>query len=571
MKNTKKQWIILLTLSALGLMACKNRETRYVYYDDDPKKPHKVFEVDKETGKLDGSYKEYAEDGTLWIECSYKDGRLDGLRKAKEHAYYDVIQTVEENYKDGLLNGVRKVFNGNGSPSEEESYKNGLKDGIFKSFIDDGTLISEKSYKNDMKDGSFKEFNRKGMLRKVKNYKEGALIGSLKVYNEDGQLVSEGKEHALYFTDPRDNQSYPVVSIGNQVWMSAKLNYKTNFSYCFNDDESYCSKTGRLYTWNAAKTACPAGWHLPSREEFNTLFEVIGKDDRDLFFSPNSDYSGYRNDKGFLGAGDVENRYSGFWSSTEINILDAYCVYMFSNCCDYGSSQTNFNKDVALSVLCLKDGDSRSARNVVEPKSYIGYWLGEGNMIFDVFTENGEDFIIRNVNGDLKVKFEDGILRGKNSLDMDISMTVKGDSAYYQFGENEDGSIITGYKRISKEEYDMILDEQKRRKMNSTNDEVEESNDGRSSEDIMEIVNKRTPGLEKIYNKFLEKRNGFAGKVSLKFTIAPSGEIISISIASSTTGYSEFDREIKNAVSRWTFNKVRSGNTTVTVPFTFSE
>jgi TonB family protein len=57
----------------------------------------------------------------------------------------------------------------------------------------------------------------------------------------------------------------------------------------------------------------------------------------------------------------------------------------------------------------------------------------------------------------------------------------------------------------------------------------------------------------------------------LKFTIAPSGEIISISIASSTTGYSEFDREIKNAVSRWTFNKVRSGNTTVTVPFTFSE
>lgn len=465
MKNTKKQWIILLTLSALGLMACKNRETRYVYYDDDPKKPHKVFEVDKETGKLDGSYKEYAEDGTLWIECSYKDGRLDGFRKAKEHAYYDEIETVEENYKDGLLNGVRKVFNGDGSPSKEESYKNGLKDGIFKLFVE-GTLIREESYKNDMKDGSFKEYDRKGVLRKEKNYKEGALIGSLKVYNENGQLVSEGKSHALYFTDPRDNQSYPVVSIGNQVWMSAKLNYKTNFSYCFNDDESYCAKYGRLYKWSAAKTACPAGWHLPSRAEYNALFEAIGNDDTDIFFSAQhgeDKHFGYRNDESYHyhGMGEAAR----LWSSTENYAYDAYHVYL--SCFSLEAGLYTANKSDGYAVLCLKDGDSRSARNVVEPKSYIGYWLGEGNMIFDVFTENGEDFIIRNVNGDLNVKFEDGILRGKNSLGMDISMTVKGDSAYYQFGENENGSIITGYKRISKEEYDMIFDEQRLRKSES--------------------------------------------------------------------------------------------------------
>ncbi|MBR6122339.1 energy transducer TonB, partial [Candidatus Saccharibacteria bacterium] len=46
---------------------------------------------------------------------------------------------------------------------------------------------------------------------------------------------------------------------------------------------------------------------------------------------------------------------------------------------------------------------------------------------------------------------------------------------------------------------------------------------------------------------------------------------ISISIAASTTGYSEFDNEIKSAVSRWKFSKVNAGNTTVTIPFTFSE
>ena len=93
----------------------------------------------------------------------------------------------------------------------------------------------------------------------------------------------------------------------------------------------------------------------------------------------------------------------------------------------------------------------------------------------------------------------------------------------------------------------------------------------RSAADIMKVVRQRTPGLRHIYNKCLKKKPGFQGKVTLKFTIAPGGEIISISTVSSTTGFSEFDTEVKNAVSRWTFSKVKSGNTTVTIPFTFSE
>ena len=93
----------------------------------------------------------------------------------------------------------------------------------------------------------------------------------------------------------------------------------------------------------------------------------------------------------------------------------------------------------------------------------------------------------------------------------------------------------------------------------------------RSAADIMKVVRQRTPGLRHIYNKYLKKKPGFQGKISLKFTIAPDGSVISISIASSTTGYDEFDAQVKSAVSRWTFEKVKSGNTTVTVPFTFTE
>ena len=101
--------------------------------------------------------------------------------------------------------------------------------------------------------------------------------------------------------------------------------------------------------------------------------------------------------------------------------------------------------------------------------------------------------------------------------------------------------------------------------------DVGHGNSSRSASDIMKVVRQRTPGLRHIYNKFLKKKPGFQGKVTLKFTIAPGGEVVSIAVVSSTTGYTEFDSEIKGAVGRWTFSKVKSGNTTVTIPFTFSE
>ncbi len=93
----------------------------------------------------------------------------------------------------------------------------------------------------------------------------------------------------------------------------------------------------------------------------------------------------------------------------------------------------------------------------------------------------------------------------------------------------------------------------------------------RSASEIMAVVRSRTPGLRHIYNKHLKLRPGFSGKVTLKFTIAPGGDVISIGIASSSTGYDDFDSEIKDAVSRWRWKAIKSGNVTVSIPFTFSE
>jgi TonB family protein len=93
----------------------------------------------------------------------------------------------------------------------------------------------------------------------------------------------------------------------------------------------------------------------------------------------------------------------------------------------------------------------------------------------------------------------------------------------------------------------------------------------RSASEIMKVVNSRTPGLRSAYNKALRKTPGFSGKVTLRFTISPSGKIIKMNKVSSTTGNAQFDSAIMKKVKRWKFKKIKSGNTTVTIPFTFSE
>jgi len=93
----------------------------------------------------------------------------------------------------------------------------------------------------------------------------------------------------------------------------------------------------------------------------------------------------------------------------------------------------------------------------------------------------------------------------------------------------------------------------------------------RSKAEIMQVISARTPSLRNIYNKYLELKPDFSGKVILKFTIAPSGKIVSISIVSSTTGYAEFDNAIKDMVATWKWKVIKSGNTTAVAPFNFTE
>lgn len=79
------------------------------------------------------------------------------------------------------------------------------------------------------------------------------------------------------FTDPRDGKTYKTVRIGGQWIMAENLAYKptTGEYWTIKNDEKSTSKYGYLYSWDASLSVAPAGWHVPTIEEWDKLHEYL--------------------------------------------------------------------------------------------------------------------------------------------------------------------------------------------------------------------------------------------------------------------------------------------------------
>ena len=191
-----------------------------------------------------------------------------------------------------------------------------------------------------------------------------------------------------------DSNIYHTIVIGTQTWMDENLKTATyndgtpidkvpdsaqwvNLStgaYCWanNDSVSYENVYGKFYNWYAVNTGnlCPAGWHVPTRDEWIILRDYLGgslaapgklKEAGTAHWSVNPNGT---NESGFtaLPGGNRSGEsifgspgsHGYWWSASELSADNAYLVIIYSN--DIAmSTGTNYSKKSGYSVRCLKD------------------------------------------------------------------------------------------------------------------------------------------------------------------------------------------------------------------------
>jgi uncharacterized protein (TIGR02145 family) len=214
--------------------------------------------------------------------------------------------------------------------------------------------------------------------------------------------------------DTSDGKVYTTVLIGAQCWIAENLNVGTKINsasggyqqtdngiiekYCYNNEEDSCDIYGGLYVWNeamqyitteGAQGICPAGWHIPTNNEWKILegtvdsqygvgdpiwnndgwrgFDAGGNLKETGYTHWNSPNTGATNESGFTGLpGGYQSRFyygfdfyslgSGgfFWSSSQYSTISAWSRVL--NCSHADVRKYNYSKiEYGFSVRCLKD------------------------------------------------------------------------------------------------------------------------------------------------------------------------------------------------------------------------
>jgi len=177
-------------------------------------------------------------------------------------------------------------------------------------------------------------------------------------------IACEKDENKIDKLSDFDGNTYKTVTIGNQTWMAENLktthypdgteipevtecedwqSLGTNSeAFCFYENNSQ-NQYGGYYTYEAAVKACPKGWHLPTKDEWDELEIYLynngfnGAEGTALKATSGWKDNGNGNDVFGFTALPNGRRYK--------NMLSSNCIGQFYNVGDIGSWWTSTKYD----------------------------------------------------------------------------------------------------------------------------------------------------------------------------------------------------------------------------------
>jgi len=273
-------------------------------------------------------------------------------------------------------------------------------EGIIKYFVYSGRTAEETAAFDSIRQADKKAADSAKAVAEAAEKAEAKAIEA--AIEAAAKYIKAEKEKALKegrtFTDKRDGKIYRFVKIGEQTWMAENLNYalkreeackpiehlrnaySCEYYHCYGQlsksdkEEKECLIYGRYYSSHNS-SICPEGWHLPSKEEWQTLLNFVGDDAGKKLKAKN----GWRDDDegkslngedafgfsalpgGGLFTAEGEPRYEnigkiGIWaSSSKSGFYDYYNTFEIE--IHAGISDMS---NVAHSVRCVKDEEKTS-------------------------------------------------------------------------------------------------------------------------------------------------------------------------------------------------------------------
>ena len=309
----------------------------------------------------EGEFTENNDKAEFWSSTQFEGDK---------QAYYMGLTTSKDTYRIDLTGRESHIaMSGNHANLLENSKESKMSVRCVKDGLD---LSNAKDEKRETSDENVQQRNVSGE----------SVVDSSAVLPDRVEGIVEG-----LFTDSRDGHVYKTVTIGTQTWMAQNLSYNVEYSICKDDSTGVCAKYGRLYSWNLAKEACPTGWRLPMRVDWDTLFAAVGGQSvAGKYLKSSTEWYGHGNGsdaygfsalpvnvfshkdyEGFFSSGSVWNSKIGrsafFWSFDNGILANAvYLLYYSDNAFFY-----SFPKDNAFSVRCIKgDLSDGSKKKMIE-------------------------------------------------------------------------------------------------------------------------------------------------------------------------------------------------------------